>query len=83
MIAFMDESGVDARIGYFPIRESLHSHFKTIPFYQVHILHHQFFGHKVPNSPTEQHICAKDCNLYPDQTVTYNFISKGGDDPMP
>jgi hypothetical protein len=82
MAAFMDESGVDARIVHSHIRGSLHSHFKTVPFNHVYILHHQFFGHIIPNSPTEQHSFAKDCNIYLDVTVTYNFISKGGNGPM-
>jgi hypothetical protein len=82
MAAFMDESGVNARIGHSHIRESLHSHFNIIPFSQVHILHHKFFGHKIPNSPTEQQNLAKECNIYPAGIVTYNFISKGGNEPM-
>jgi hypothetical protein len=76
---FMDESGVGTWNGRTHRGETLQSHFKIIAFRQGQFPPLQFLGHEIRNFPVEQHGPISDYYLYPDGTVTDDFVPKGGD----
>jgi hypothetical protein len=78
MAAFMDESGIDARIGHSPIREARRSRLIVITFLQGPVPHLHFSGHKRRNFLTEQCWLANNCNVYPARTASDGVIKKGG-----
>jgi len=83
MVAFMDESVVDARKGSSLIRETLQSHYKTIVSSKGSFPHPQFSSQQIPDPLTPrltgQHSLFSVFNALPAKTVTNDFITKGGD----
>jgi hypothetical protein len=78
MAAFMEESGVDARIGHSPIGETLRPHFIATNFLQGPLPHLHFSGHQGRNLPTEQRWLTGNCNVYPARTSIDDCVMRGG-----
>jgi hypothetical protein len=78
MAAFMDESGVEARIGHSPIRESLRSHFIAITFLQGPFPPRSFSTCQIRHLLTEQRWLAGNCNVYPARTSIDDRVMGGG-----
>ena len=81
MVAFMDESVVDAGKGSSRFVKTLRSHFKTIIIPQVPFPLLQFSGYEIHNLLVELHIPTSDYS-YPAVILTDVFVPKGGDFAM-
>ena len=82
MAAFMDESGIIARIGYSPIREILRSHFRTFTFHHAPFQNLRFSTYQIPNPLTGQCRPVNHFNANLARTIIFGFTGKGGDAAM-
>ncbi len=78
MAAFMDESGVIARIGYSPIREILQSHFRAFVFHHAPIQNLRFSTYQIPTPLTGQCRPANHFNANLAKTFINSFTGRGG-----
>jgi hypothetical protein len=77
MAAFMDESGVTARIGYSPIRETLRSHPRIIQFPAL-FQNIRSVTYQIPNSLTGQQWNASHFNINLAEILIDCIKKKGG-----
>jgi hypothetical protein len=78
MAAFMDESGVGARIGHSPIGEASRPHFIAITSPQGPFPPLPFSTHQIRHPLTEQSWLAGNCNVYPARTSIDACVMRGG-----
>ena len=82
MAAFMDESGVNAGIGYSSIREILRSHFRIIEFLLTPFQNIRSATYQIRNSLTGQQWNANHFNVNLIETFIDHITKRGGDAAM-
>ena len=78
MAAFMDESGVNAGIGYSPIGEILRLHFRTLTFHHAPFINLRFSTCQILNPLTGQYRPVNHFNTNLARTIIFGFTRKGG-----
>ena len=82
MVAFMEESSIEARKGYCCGQNSFWTHLEESLFGSGPAPHHELPRRHLRNSLTERRRFANSRNVYLTRTATKEFCERGGDAAM-